>query len=204
MMIDAWVVRGRRSTDVHDDHDVPAPRPPAARDGATPRVRVLMVCLGNICRSTMAEATLRHLAVEAGLAHAIEVDSAGTGDWHVGSPPHPQTQEQLVANGIDVGPGRARQVTEDDLEAFDHVVAMDTQNLADLRRLAARAGGGDADAVHARITLLLDDAGAAAGGERDVPDPYLVGGYDRVFELVHAGCRGLLDRLARDEGLAAD
>ncbi len=162
------------------------------------RVRVLMVCLGNICRSTMAESLLRHLAVDAGFGAVIEVDSAGTGDWHIGAAPHEGTQGELRANGVDVGDGRARQVVATDLETFDYVIAMDATNLADLRSLA----GNNLGDVHAELSLLLDHAGSAAVREvRDVPDPYLVGGFDRVYALVRDACDGLLDHIAGREGL---
>ena len=165
-------------------------------------IRVLMVCLGNICRSTMAESTLRHLVAEAGLARAIEVDSAGTGSWHIGSAPHPETQAQLRSNGIDVGDGRARQVTASDLEEFDYVVAMDAENLADLESLAARTFESGELEPHAELSLLLQHATRREVRQvHEVPDPYLVGGYDRVFELVNDGCAGLLAHLVEREGL---
>lgn len=154
-------------------------------------IRVLFVCLGNICRSPMAEAVFRHLVVEAGLADRIQADSAGTGDWHLGSAPHPSTQEQLRLNGVVVGDQQARQVRRDDAELFDYVVAMDSANLGDLRR----SFGMD---QHAQLSLLLDHADADLV---DVPDPYYAGGYDRVYELVDDGCRGLLVLICRREGI---
>jgi protein-tyrosine phosphatase len=148
--------------------------------------------MGNICRSPMAEAVFRHLAVEAGVADRFDIDSAGTGSWHVGSPPHPKTQAELRANAVAVGDQRARQVTRADADA-DYVVAMDTDNLDDLAALFG-------DDAHAHLCLLLEHARDA--DERDVPDPYYAGGYDRVYELVADGCAGLLDFLTRREGLA--
>lgn len=157
-----------------------------------------MVCLGNICRSTMAESVLRHLATDVGFSDAIEVDSAGTGDWHIGSAPHEGTQSELRANGIDVGEGRARQVVPTDLETFDYVIAMDSQNLEDLRSMV----GNDLSEVHAELSLLLDHGTRADVREvHDLPDPYLVGGFDRVYELVRNACTGLLDHLVAREGL---
>ncbi len=143
---------------------------------AARRPRVLAVCLGNICRSPAAEAAIREAADNAGLA--IEVDSAGTGDWHVGGPPNPR----MVAAGARAGlpiEGRARQVVASDLDDFDLVVAMDADNLADLQRLAGRH---DATA-HLRLFRSFDPAAAAT----DVPDPYY--GQDRDFDDVVAMVR---------------
>jgi protein-tyrosine phosphatase len=150
---------------------------------------VLLVCMGNICRSPMADAVLRHLVDEAGLADRVRVDSAGTHSYHLGNEPHPETQAELTRRGVDVGDQRSRLVTPADLASFDFVVAMDHANMGELRALAQEAGG--VDAVHAELSLLLDHTDEADVDE--VPDPYYVGGYDRVYELVDAGCRGLLD-----------
>ena len=146
---------------------------------------VLFVCMGNICRSPMAEAVFRHLVEEAGLSGSIRIDSAGTHSYHLGNEPHPETQVELGRQGIAVGGQRSRLVTEADLAAFDHVVAMDRANVAELQALASAPEQAD------RISLLLDHANGVDTDE--VPDPYYVGGYDRVYELVDAGCRGLLE-----------
>ncbi len=100
-----------------------------------PMIRVLFVCLGNICRSPMAEAVFAHKVREAGLDGTITADSAGTGDWHIGHAPHSGTREILKANGIDYT-HQARLVTQDDLQAFDYVLTMDNSNLANVRRMA--------------------------------------------------------------------
>jgi protein-tyrosine phosphatase len=141
----------------------------------------------------MADAVMRHLVAEAGLADEIQVDSAGTGDWHVGSRPHRETQAELGRRGVPVGEQRARQVTADDFHEFDYIVAMDSDNLADLRALAH---GRD---VHAELSLLL--AHAPRITERDVPDPYYVGGFDIVYDLVAAACAELLEEICEAEGL---
>lgn len=154
-------------------------------------VSVLMVCMGNICRSPMAEAVLRHLVDEAGLADRVRIDSAGTHSYHLGNEPHPETQAELARRGIDVGDQRSRLVTAADLATFDLVVAMDRANLAELHAMVEQTGG--SDAVRAELSLLLDHARGADADE--VPDPYYVGGYDRVYELVADGCRGLLVQL---------
>jgi protein-tyrosine phosphatase len=147
-----------------------------------PRTRILFVCMGNICRSPTAEGVMRHLLDERGLGDEIEVQSAGTGGWHAGSPPDARATEAARARGI-VLEGAARQVTHSDFDDFDLLVAMDRDNFADLRAIAP-PGTGD------KVRLLLDD--------RDVPDPYYGGsrGFDEVLDLVQAGCERLLDDLA--------
>ncbi len=158
-------------------------------------VRLLFVCLGNICRSPTAEGVMRRLVREAGLEDEIEVESAGTGDWHLGEPPDARATAAAGGRGI-VLEGAARQVTRDDLRAFDLVLAADRDNRAALLALA----GGD-PAARERIRMLREfDPQAAARGDLDVPDPYFGGedGFDHVLDLVEAACRGLLDH-ARGE-----
>jgi protein-tyrosine phosphatase len=158
-------------------------------------LRVLMVCMGNICRSPMAEAVLRHQLEQAGLGARVEVDSAGTHSYHLGEPPHPETQAELERRGVAVGEQRSRLVTSADLDEFDLVLAMDRANLAELRSIAQRAGG--LDTVHADVSLLLEHADDLPGEPVDeVPDPYYVGGYDRVYDLVDAGCAGVVEVLS--------
>ena len=160
-------------------------------------VSVLMVCMGNICRSPMAEARMRHLVEKAGLADRVRVDSAGTHSYHLGHEPHPETQAELARRGIEVGDQRSRLVTADDLATFDHVVAMDQANFEELQSIAASIG--DEDVVVARISLLLEHAEELPGDHgSEVPDPYYVGGYDRVYDLVDAGCIGLLAVIEAD------
>jgi protein-tyrosine phosphatase len=147
--------------------------------------RVLFVCLGNICRSPVAENVFRHLVEEAGLEDRFEVDSAGTGSWHVGEPPDRRSAAVAVARGFELR-GRARQVTPDDLETFDYVLAMDRENLRDLEHLA-RSGK-----ATARIELLR--AYDPTPDAEDVPDPYYGGpaGFENVFDIVSRSCRNLL------------
>lgn len=156
--------------------------------------RVLMVCMGNICRSPTAEAMLRRLADEAGLTARIHVDSAGTHDYHVGSPPDRRAIAHGQRHGLDMARLRGRQVTSDDLRTFDYVLAMDRDNLDGLQRLARRV---PEDERRAHIGLLLDFAPDRA--EDEVPDPYYGGaeGFDHVISLVEAGCEGLLAELKR-------
>lgn len=174
-----------------DSQHAPASRPD---DPHQAEVSVLFVCMGNICRSPMAEAVFRHQLAAAGIAGRVHVDSAGTHSYHLDHEPHPETTAELTRRGVEVGAQRSRLVTPGDLQAFDLVIAMDRANLRELEELARPAGGHDA--VHAEISLLLDhasgDGPTARGEEGEVPDPYYVGGYDRVYELVDFGARGLL------------
>jgi len=148
-------------------------------------VSVLFVCLGNICRSPLADGIIRRLAKEA--AFDVRVESAGTGDWHIGHPPDRRAQAEAKGRGLDISDLRARQVTPADFDAFDYIVAMDSQNLADL--VAMRPRGSKAE-----VSRLLDhvDAGAV-----DVPDPYYGGdeGFAETYALVEAGARGLLQKV---------
>lgn len=154
----------------------------------TKTIRVLFVCLGNICRSPMAEAVFKHLVREAGLADRIDVESAGTGGWHVGERPHSGTLQVLRANQIEVGGKRARQLSRSDLSEFDYIIAMDQENVSDIQALFNR-----------RVPRLLEFA--PPGTPLDVPDPYYTGGFDHVYGLVLAGCKGLLAHIRQKEGL---
>jgi protein-tyrosine phosphatase len=152
-------------------------------------VRVLFVCLGNICRSPMAEAVFQKLVDEAGLAKQIAVDSAGTGSWHVGEKAHRGTRQVLSQHGIGYN-GRARQVRAQDMDHQTYIVAMDQSNLDELKR---RFGH------HPRLYRLLDFA--SQSDVRDVPDPYYTGNFEYVYQLVSDGCRGLLATIRQQEGL---
>jgi protein-tyrosine phosphatase len=149
-------------------------------------VRLLFVCLGNICRSPTAEGVMRHVVAEAGMLEEVELDSAGTGSWHVGSAPDARARAAADGRGVELA-GEARQVRPEDLEEFDLILAMDRANLRDLMALS----DGEADG---RIRLLREFDPASGGGDLDVPDPYYgaVGGFEEVFDLVEAACRGLL------------
>lgn len=157
-------------------------------------IKVLFVCLGNICRSPMAEAIFRHLVKERGLDGRIAVDSAGTGSWHVGEPPHEGTRRILNENAIDYSGIRARQVGRRDLEEFDYIIAMDAANLHDLRRLA----GSNSPAVIARLLDFVPE-----WEKDDVPDPYYTGNFAEVYRLVRSGCEHLLEAIIRDHQLVA-
>jgi protein-tyrosine phosphatase len=154
-------------------------------------VRVLFVCLGNICRSPTAEGVMRALVQEAGLD--VHVESAGTGPWHVGEPPDARAREAAGRRGV-LLEGAARQVTAADFARFDYVLAMDRENLGALRRLQRAAGS----RAQARLGLLREyDAESRARADLDVPDPFYGGarGFEEVLDLVERACRGLLDEI---------
>jgi protein-tyrosine phosphatase len=154
-------------------------------------VRVLFVCLGNICRSPTAEGVMRELVLAAGLEDTVELDSAGTGAWHIGHSPDPRAAAAARARGIVLG-GEARQVTSGDFADFDLLVAMDRSNLRALRSLAPN------EQARARVRLLREfDPSSAPGDDLDVPDPYYGGatGFEDVLDLVQAACVGLLEEI---------
>jgi protein-tyrosine phosphatase len=152
---------------------------------------VLFVCLGNICRSPTAEGVMRSLVEAAGLGEQIEIDSAGTGAWHIGSAPDRRASAAAAARSVTLD-GRARRVEPLDFERFDLIVAMDGSNLRDLQALAGTAE------ARAKVRLLREfDPASKAGRDLDVPDPYYGGedGFGEVFEIVQAACRGLLEEI---------
>ena len=151
--------------------------------------RILFVCLGNICRSPLAEAALRREAEALGLD--TEVDSAGTGDWHVGQPPDRRAIAVAARNGADVSRLRARQIGAEDFEDFDHIGALDGHNLADLRRMQPPGS-------RARLSLLLDHVPGREG--EAVADPYYGGGahFDETWADVVEGARALARRSAAE------
>lgn len=148
---------------------------------------VLFVCLGNICRSPLAEAAFRREAQRLGLE--VEVDSAGTGDWHIGYPPDPRAAAVAARNGIDISHFEARLVTSGDFRRFDHIVALDSNNLRDLERL--RPAGGKA-----QLSLLLDHVDGRRG--QAVADPYHGDDshFDAAWADVSAGAEGLARKIA--------
>ncbi|MCW3060017.1 MAG: phosphotyrosine protein phosphatase [Capsulimonas sp.] len=152
-------------------------------------IRVLFVCLGNICRSPMAEAVFAHQVREAGLATEIEVDSAGTGDWHVGQPAHSGTRRILAKNAVEYN-GRARQIARRDLSEFDYIVTMDDQNLSNVSAM----GEG-----RAKVVSFLSFASHM--GLTEVPDPYYTGNFEETYELVTAASEGLLAHIREEHGL---
>lgn len=156
---------------------------------SAPPYRICFVCLGNICRSPMAAVVMRKLVAERGLD--VQVDSAGTGSWHIGGGANPPAVQALSRRGYDGSTHVARQFGPTDFADYDLVIGLDRHNVADLRRLAP-----DRDQA-TKIVLLRDFDPIAAAGDRDVADPY--GGpdddFDHALDLVTAACAGLLDRL---------
>ncbi len=159
-----------------------------ANHASSSRTSVLFVCLGNICRSPLAEGVFRHLVEQEGLADRFEIDSAGTGAWHVGE--RADARSTLVAeqHGIELS-SRARQVEPEDFERFDYIIAMDRDNLRTLERMSATNGS------EPRIELLRMYEAERDGDE--VPDPYYGGasGFENVYKMVKRSCEGLLKHL---------
>jgi protein-tyrosine phosphatase len=157
-------------------------------------VRVCFVCLGNICRSPTAEAVMRHLLEEEGLSDRIAVESAGTGDWHVGDPRDRRSRAVGATRGIPLD-GTAQQFTSEDFDRFDHVLAMDRSNRDELLRLARS----EKDKAKVRLLRSFDPK---APRDAEVPDPYYGGprGFEDVFDMCEAACRGLIQHLRRAHG----
>lgn len=152
--------------------------------------KVLMVCLGNICRSPTAQAVFERLAEEKGLSGRVYADSAGTSGWHIGEPPDARSQSAARARGYDLSAQRGRQVSVHDFDEFDFVLAMDSDNLADLENLCPPHFSG-------HLGLLLDFGSRPE--YRDVPDPYHGGsaGFELVLDLIESASAGLLERIAQ-------
>ncbi|MEN2768256.1 low molecular weight protein-tyrosine-phosphatase [Ornithinibacillus xuwenensis] len=146
-------------------------------------IRVLFVCLGNICRSPMAEAIFRDLIQKADLGEKIEVDSGGTGSWHTGEAPHSGTRDILDKQKISYEGMRARQVSKKDWDDFNYIIAMDDQNIKDLHHIESS----NANNVVAKLMDFVDNP-----KETNVPDPYFTGDFDYTYELVSQGCSNLL------------
>lgn len=153
-------------------------------------IQVLFVCLGNICRSPTADAVMRAKVKAAGLEHLIQVDSAGTANWHEGKQPDARSIEKAALRGYDLTPLRARQVQVEDFDAFDYVLAMDESNLADLNALKPAA-------ARTAPQLFLREFGSTS--EHQVPDPYYGGddGFEHVLDLLEAACSQLLNHIQR-------
>ena len=152
-----------------------------------PRLRLLMVCLGNICRSPTAHGVLQKMIEDKDLHMQIEVDSAGTGGYHAGEPPDPRTVSAAAGRGYDLSWLRARQVTAADFDSFDHILAMDEHNLQELQQRCPPQ-------LQHKLALFLDYAESDYDA---VPDPYYGGadGFELVLDLAENACRGLLDAI---------
>lgn len=154
------------------------------------KVRILMVCLGNICRSPTAEGVLRHVAAKEAPQLALEIDSAGTADYHIGAPPDARSQRAAFRRGIDISGLRARQIAAEDFARFDLILAMDRENLRELQALRPSES-------RAAVKLFLDYAPDSP--VRDVPDPYYrdAAAFEEVLDLTMAASRGLLGALQK-------
>lgn len=156
-------------------------------------VSICFVCLGNICRSPIAEGVMRHLVAEANLAERILIDSAGTGDWHIGQPPDDRAQHAAGKRGYDLAALRGRQIAAADFERFDLLIAMDDKNVAALSQIGPPA-------QRDKIRLLMEfvpETDSRWGGAREVVDPYFGGaeGFEQVLDQCEAACRGLIAAL---------
>jgi protein-tyrosine phosphatase len=158
--------------------------------GASHRVSVLFVCMGNICRSPTAHGVFRQLVHQSGLAEQIAIDSAGTHAYHVGEPPDRRARATAERRGIDLTDLRARKATPEDFLAFDYVLAMDQDNYFALLEICPQG-------MRDKLQLFMDYAPQMR--TREVPDPYYGGptGFERVFDLVEAAAQGLLDEIRR-------
>ncbi len=152
-------------------------------------INVIFVCLGNICRSPMAEAVFRHIVQQAGLDSEIRVSSCGTGDWHIGERAHPGTQRVLRDHSIPYD-HIARRLSSHDISEANYLVVMDNENLEGIRRSGS---------TQAEVGLLLNYAPNL--GIQEVPDPYYTNRFEEVFRLVEAGCAGLLAHIREKERL---
>ncbi|MFB1050934.1 low molecular weight protein-tyrosine-phosphatase [Paraliobacillus sp. JSM ZJ581] len=155
-------------------------------------INVLFICLGNICRSPMAEAIFRQLTEEEGIADQFHVDSAGIGDWHVGLPPHEGTRKVLDQKNISYQGMKARQVVKQDWETFDYIIAMDEQNIHDLETIRKEVEG-------VTVAKLMDYVEKAE--EENVPDPYFTKNFDYTYHLVSKGCSALLSEIKQKRGV---
>lgn len=155
-------------------------------------VKVLFVCLGNICRSPTAHGIFEKMVISAGLQDKIGVDSCGTGSWHVGQPPDERTLKTARERGYDISHLRARKLAAEDFDRFDYILSMDTRNLADVIKKAPADYKG-------QIKLLLDFS--KERNVLEVPDPYYGGdeGFDRIFNMIESACECLLDELKKKD-----
>ena len=154
------------------------------------KMKLLFICLGNICRSPAAEGIMRQMVEERALSNDIIVDSAGIGSWHVGEMPDPRMRKHAARRGYDLSPLRARQFRSDDFQKFDYIIVMDEENYHDVME----RGGVYADA---RKVLRMKDYFIRYKGQQSVPDPYYGGaeGFERALKLIEDGCEGLLKDL---------
>lgn len=149
-------------------------------------MKILMVCLGNICRSPLAEGILKHKAKAAGLNW--QVDSAGTGSWHIGEAPHKLSQKVAKLNGVDICEQKGRQFVKEDMQRYDLILAMDNNNLKDIRQMSGTLWNPD------KVDLFLNCS--YAGENRDVPDPWYGGEPDfhKVYKMIDHACDQIIEK----------
>ncbi len=147
-------------------------------------IRVLFVCLGNICRSPMAEAVMRDLVKKRGLSAEVQVDSAATSSWHVGEQPHKGTVAKLKEYNISTAGMKGRQLSKNDFEAFDYIIGMDASNVHNIREMLGQPN-------HPKIFRLLD----LTAHQKDVPDPWYTNNFQETYDLVVEGCEALLEKI---------
>lgn len=153
-------------------------------------IHVLFVCLGNICRSPMAEGVFRNLLKQENLSSKVSVDSAATSSWHIGSPPHRGTLGILKKYNISAEGLVGRQLTKEDFEKFDYIIGMDESNINNIFEITGKP-------QHPKIIRLLD----LTDHNKDVPDPYYTGDFEETYQLVTDGCQALLEKIRKERSL---
>lgn len=153
-------------------------------------IHVLFVCLGNICRSPMAEGVFRNILKQENLSSKISVDSAATSSWHIGSPPHKGTLAILKKYDISAEGLVGRQLTKEDFETFDYIIGMDESNVKNIFDITGKP-------QHPKIIRLLD----LTHHNKDVPDPYYTGDFEETYQLVTDGCQALLEKIRKEHSL---
>ena len=151
-------------------------------------IKVLFICHGNICRSTMAESVLTHLVTQQNLSHTFYINSAATSREEIGNPPHYGTVDKLRQVGIPVIPHRAGQLTKEDYAKYDYLIGMDNANIRNMHRIL----GGDPEGKIYKLPYF-------AGTDRDIADPWYTGNFDETYRDVLAGCQGLLQHILEND-----
>jgi len=153
-------------------------------------IQVLFVCLGNICRSPMAEGVFRNVLKQENLSSKVSVDSAATSSWHIGSPPHKGTLAILKKYNISADGLVGRQLTKEDFEKYDYIIGMDESNVRNIFEITGKP-------QHPKIIRLLD----LTEHNKDVPDPFYTGDFEETYQLVTEGCQALLEKIQNEHNL---
>ncbi len=148
-------------------------------------IKILFVCHGNICRSTMAESVMTYMTAQHGLSNLIQAASAATSREEIGSPPHPGTVRKLREVGIPVIPHRAVQMTRKDYEKYDYIIGMDQRNICNMQRIT----GGDPEGKFYKLLAFADS-------DRDIADPWYTGNFDKTYEDIVEGCKAFIDKVS--------